>query len=269
MRRMRLEELVDLGLVDARERARRQRREQARGGAGRRLRGIRPPVGQGARRTTTAALVGAARHRAVRGLASAEPLHVLERHADRHRVLALLGLLFAAPWTDAPPDELRCNFVQYQWAQRASFRTDRWSVIFTVLRDGRPIGVQDMRATDFATRRTIESGSWLTRAEQGHGLGMEMRAALLSFAFDHLGAEVAESGAMTWNAASLGVSRRLGYRENGLTRVVGRPGVVGEELRGRLARDEFMRPDWTLLVDGAEPARTQLLGTLDGGRREG
>ena len=176
---------------------------------------------------------------------------------------------FAAPWTDAPPDELRRNFVQYQWAQRASFRTDRWSVIFTVLRDGRPIGVQDMRATDFATRRTIESGSWLTRAEQGHGLGIEMRAALLSFAFDHLGAEVAESGAMTWNAASLGVSRRLGYRENGLARVVGRPGVVGEELRVRLARDEFIRPDWTLLVDGAEPACAQLLGTRDGDRREG
>ena len=59
--RVRLEELVDLGLVDARERARRQRREQATLGCARRPRGIRPPVGQVGGRPPAARLVGAAR----------------------------------------------------------------------------------------------------------------------------------------------------------------------------------------------------------------
>ena len=166
---------------------------------------------------------------------------------------------FAAPWTDAAPDELRRNLAQFHWSQRAELRPDHWTLVFAVLRDGRPIGVQDLRATDFAIRRTISSGSWLTRAEQGQGLGSEMRAALLSFAFDDLGAEVAESGAMTWNASSLGVSRKLGYRPNGVARVVVRDGL-GIEQQLRLEREQFVRPDWTLVTEGVEAARAQLLG---------
>ena len=42
-----------------------------------------------------------------------------------------------------------------------------------------------------------------------------MRAAVLGFAFDGLGAQVAETSAFLDNAASNGVSRALGYEENG------------------------------------------------------
>lgn len=58
-------------------------------------------------------------------------------------------------------------------------------------------------------------------------IGKEMRAAVLSLAFDHLGAEVASSGAWEWNATSLGVSRALGYVDNGWFRHehLGRTGV--------------------------------------------
>ena len=42
-----------------------------------------------------------------------------------------------------------------------------------------------------------------------------MRAAVLAFAFDGLGAQVAESSAFLDNAASNAVSRALGYEENG------------------------------------------------------
>ena len=64
--------------------------------------------------------------------------------------------------------------------------------------------------------RTVHTGSWLGRAYQGRGLGKEMRAAVLGFAFDGLGAQVAESSAFLDNAASNGVSKSLGYEENGL-----------------------------------------------------
>src|SRR6478735_2669350 len=85
-----LEELVDLGLVDAREGARGQSGEQARRGARRRPRLVGPAVGETRGSAATARFVGAVAHGAMGSLAAAEPLHVVEGHADAHRVLALL-----------------------------------------------------------------------------------------------------------------------------------------------------------------------------------
>lgn len=167
---------------------------------------------------------------------------------------------FGVPWTDAEPAELRASFAQYQWRKRSAVRADTWDISFTVLLDDRPIGIQDVSAADFGTRRTVTTGSWLTRSQQGLGIGKQMRAATLLFVFDHLGAEVAESSAATWNRASLGVSRALGYEENGRSRVVERPGRSQTEQRVRLDRDAFRRPDWTLSVSGADAARAQLIG---------
>ena len=114
---------------------------------------------------------------------------------------------------------------RYFWRERAAVVPGTWMLNFAVLEDGVPIGVQDLRAVDFTPLRTVSTGSWLTRSRQGDGLGTEMRVAVLAFAFDHLGAEVAESGALDWNEASLGVSRKLGYRDNGVKRVTARPGT--------------------------------------------
>lgn len=166
---------------------------------------------------------------------------------------------FAVPWTDAEPEELRRSFVRYQWGKRARVRPGTWDLSLTVLLEGVPIGMQDICASDLRTRRTVTTGSWLTRAQQGIGIGKEMRAATLMFAFDHLGAEVAESSAATWNRSSLGVSRSLGYQENGQSRVVTRPGEADVEQRVRLDRDAFKRPDWTLAVSGLELALPELL----------
>jgi RimJ/RimL family protein N-acetyltransferase len=47
-----------------------------------------------------------------------------------------------------------------------------------------------------------------------------MRTAVLALAFDGLGAEVAETSAWADNAASIGVSRALGYEPNGTSRHV-------------------------------------------------
>ncbi len=167
---------------------------------------------------------------------------------------------FAMPWTDAPREQLLPNLARYVWQERAAIRPGTWNLLFAVLEDGRPIGVQDLRAVDFAALRTVSSGSWLTRSRHGDGLGTEMRAALLMFAFDELGAEVAESGAYDWNAPSLAVSTKLGYRENGIARVAPKPGVLETEVRLRLEPGWLRRPDWALRVEGADAARAALLG---------
>jgi RimJ/RimL family protein N-acetyltransferase len=166
---------------------------------------------------------------------------------------------FAVPWTDAEPDVLRRELARFVWRQRASIRPDTWTLQLAVLHEGRPVGVQDLSTADFAELRTVLTGSWLTRRAQGRGIGTEMRAAVLLFAFDVLGAEVAESSAASWNAASLGVSRRLGYVDNGVERRAPRPGRVIEEQRLRLPRESFVRPAWSLRVEGVEAARRDLL----------
>jgi RimJ/RimL family protein N-acetyltransferase len=167
---------------------------------------------------------------------------------------------FGVPWTDAEPDDLRRSFVQYQWGKRARVRPGTWDLSFVVLLDDVPIGIQDISAADLHILRTVTTGSWLTRSQQGLGIGKEMRAATLMFAFDHLGAEVAESGAATWNRASLGVSRALGYELNGLSRVVKRPGEAQIEQRVRLEAPSFRRPPWRLDVVGLDLALPELTG---------
>ena len=167
---------------------------------------------------------------------------------------------FAHAWTDEPPAILRREMARYFWRERAAVAPGTWMLNFAVLEDGVPFGVQDLRAVDFTPLRTVSTGSWLTRSRQGDGLGTEMRAAILAFAFDHLGAEVAESGALDWNDASLRVSRRLGYRDNGEKRVTARPGELAREVLLRLDRADFVRPAWELEVEGVEGARAALVG---------
>src|SRR5215207_8411705 len=106
---------------------------------------------------------------------------------------------FALPWTDEPPETLRREMARYFWRERAAVAPGTWMLNFAVLEHGTPIGVQDLRAVDFTPLRTVSSGSRLTRSRQRAGLGTEMRAAVLAFAFDHLGAEVAESAVIDWN----------------------------------------------------------------------
>jgi len=166
---------------------------------------------------------------------------------------------FDSPWTDAEPEQLARDFAKYHWHLRTTVQPGTWTLDFVVLHEGRVIGMQDVRAENLARTKAISSGSWLTRAAQGKRFGTEMRAAILLFAFDHLGVEVAESSAATWNASSLGVSRRLGYVDAGVTVVEPRPGEPNTMQKLRLDRENFPRPEWPLEVHGVAAARAELL----------
>ncbi|MBM7503388.1 GNAT family N-acetyltransferase [Agromyces aurantiacus] len=165
---------------------------------------------------------------------------------------------FATPWTDAEPAEQARGIAQHVWRQRAECTPDDWTLLFAIRHEGRAIGLQDVRGHRFPTRRTISTGSWLAGPMHGRGLGTEMRAAVLAFAFDHLGAEVAETSAADWNGSSQGVTRKLGYRENGFGRIETRPGRMSVDVRFRLEPSWFVRPGWTLEVEGVGDARREL-----------
>lgn len=166
---------------------------------------------------------------------------------------------FSIPWTAAEPPALQRSTLKFVWQTRSALGPDEWQLPLVAVVDGRPVGMQDLLSSQFPKLRVVSSGSWLGRAHQGQGLGKEMRAAMLHLAFAGLGALRAESGARADNAASLGVSRALGYRENGDAQVL-RGGQPVRHVRLVLPRDvwaERRRND--IEIVGLEPC-LELLG---------
>ncbi len=145
---------------------------------------------------------------------------------------------FGFPWTDASPEERARGTLQYHWSKRADWKPEKWSLDLVVIHDGAVVGTQGMSATDYAIVREVGTGSWLGQAHQGQGIGTEMRAALLHLAFAGLGALYATSAAFTDNLASQGVSRKLGYSDDGIERQASR-GQPATLRRLRLDRETW------------------------------
>lgn len=141
---------------------------------------------------------------------------------------------FMVAWTDAAPVERARSTLQYHWSQWGSWKPSQWVLELAVIRDGVVVGSQGVGARDFAVLREVHTGSWLGRRHQGQGIGTQMRAAVLHLAFDGLGAHHAVSAAFEDNPASLGVSRKLGYREDG---------IELHSVRGRAAVTHRLRLD--------------------------
>jgi RimJ/RimL family protein N-acetyltransferase len=157
------------------------------------------------------------------------------------RAVALAGvhppdfMPFIVPWTDDP--ELS-EFLAYHESRRREWSVDRWHLELGVWLEGDLAGVQAVTADDFPATRTVMTGSWLGRRFQRQGIGTEMRTAVLELAFRGLRANVARSGAIEGNAASLRVSQKLGYRVVGSGTVSPRGVEVGH------TDVELRREDW-------------------------
>jgi RimJ/RimL family protein N-acetyltransferase len=145
---------------------------------------------------------------------------------------------------------------QEYWRAMGTWTPDEWRLNFTVRRGGELLGAQELEGKSFPTLRTVDSASFLVPEARGQGVGKRMRRAVLTLAFGPLGAEYAISSAWPDNAASLGVSRSLGYTPNGLQR----------ERRGDGADDlvhlRLSRADWEasrqssgVRIEGFEPCR--------------
>ena len=146
---------------------------------------------------------------------------------------------FAVAWTDEPYSEEWV--VAFHRQQRESWRPDAWDLELGVWTNGELGGVQAVYAKDFPERRTVGTGSWLGRRFQRFGLGTEMRTAVLELAFRGLGAELARSGAIDGNVASMRVSEKLGYRIVG-TGTVSPRGVEVVHTDVGLRREDWRPP---------------------------
>jgi RimJ/RimL family protein N-acetyltransferase len=147
---------------------------------------------------------------------------------------------FAIAWSDAIGDpEFIDGFVAFHEDALASCSPEKWSLNWLVWSGDALVGTQGIGAEHFAETRAVATGSWLGQAHQRRGLGTEMRAAVLEFAFGGLGAETARSAWLDGNEASRRVSEKLGYRDAGIRteRPRGEP-VVAHEV-------ELSRADWS------------------------
>ena len=159
---------------------------------------------------------------------------------------------FAVPWSVLPSPEFERGFLKHWWLMRATWSPEQWVLNLMIELDGVPIGSQGIGADGFPIHRTVHTGSWLGRAYQGRGLGKEMRAAVLGFAFDGLRARVAETSALLDNAASNGVSRSLGYQENGFGSIA--PQGIARQTQNFRMTDEVWRsrPRPALTIEGLD-----------------
>jgi RimJ/RimL family protein N-acetyltransferase len=165
---------------------------------------------------------------------------------------------FYQPWTEAPADQLARNTAQYHWRTRADFSPTKWDLNLGVWRDGDLLGTQGVGTEHFLVTRTGETGSWLAREHQGQGIGTAMRQMICAFLFDHLDFEEITSGAFTDNPASLAVSRKVGYRDNGVRRLKRREGELALN-RGLVLRpDDLVRGEHPLVVEGVAAFRRSI-----------
>lgn len=159
---------------------------------------------------------------------------------------------FSVPWSTLPSPAFERGFLAYHWGNRSSWSPASWELGLAASQDGRLVGMQGIHAREFATARRVDTGSWLGRAFQGVGLGKEMRLSALALAFDGLGALLAETEAFLDNNASNGVSRSLGYEENGFGSLTP-DGVPRDTRRYRMTADGWRgRPRPPVTIHGLD-----------------
>jgi hypothetical protein len=84
-----------------------------------------------------------------------------------------------------------------------------------------------------------------------------MRKVICAFIFDHLGADYITSSAYSDNPASLGVSRKCGYRENGVS-ILNRMGKPATLQLVILEPGNLVRYEHSLSVEGVPEFRRSI-----------
>jgi RimJ/RimL family protein N-acetyltransferase len=164
---------------------------------------------------------------------------------------------FTFPWSLTPAPDMARNVAQYHWGNRARFSPARWNADLAVFFAGELVGSQGFSTADYLVTRTGETGSWLSRRFQGRGIGTAMRQVICAFLCDHLGARYITSSAYEDNPASLAVSRKTGYADNG-TEERNRLGKPATLRRVLLEPANLVRYDHPLTVTGLPEFRVSI-----------
>ena len=136
---------------------------------------------------------------------------------------------FKVQWTDVAPVERARSTMRYHWSCWGSWQPADWTLNLVVVRDGVVVGTQGMGGQ--TSRRSGKSGpgpgsAWSTRAR-----GSAPRCARPCWRWPSTDSEreFAVSAAFAGNPASLAVSRKLGYADDGFDRHL----IRGEPVQSR------------------------------------
>jgi RimJ/RimL family protein N-acetyltransferase len=160
---------------------------------------------------------------------------------------------FLTSWTAGDPQD-RARFVlQEHWSQLGTWSASAWRLGLGVFLDEQPLGIVTLRARDFLVVREVTTSSWLGLPHHGKGYGTEARAGLLTLAFDYLGADAALTEVFRDNHSSQGVSRKLGYEPDGISRDArGNEVVVSDRLRLTRQKWQSQPPTGTTVIGYAD-----------------
>ena len=162
---------------------------------------------------------------------------------------------FLVDWDSGTDEEIAKNIAHFQWATRANFSRQEWTIEFTARVDGRVIGLQGITGKDFLATKSVTTGSWLARVEQGQGYGTQMRRAVVTAFADHFDVEVFHTAHIDGNDASRRVSEKLGYAPNGQKRIVVQDGNAHTEHQLVLPAADIIRGPEPVEVTGTEAVR--------------
>jgi RimJ/RimL family protein N-acetyltransferase len=125
----------------------------------------------------------------------------------------------SVPWLshrDDSPSERARRLLQFVWGAWGSIAPGSWVLTLAASVDNKLVGTQSIYAYNFAVTREATTGSWVTTGHRGKGIGTSMRNAILHLGFDGLGAHWMRTTVRKDNAASLAVTAKHRYAEDGL-----------------------------------------------------
>ena len=153
-------------------------------------------------------------------------------------IAELRQFLWFLPWVaeEPTPDsaEIRCRKCEANFLARSDL-----SFLMIEKSSGRLVGSVGLHRTDWTLPKT-EVGYWVRKSESGKGFVAEGVEALVSWAFERLGAQRVELVTDEANLAARKVAERRGFRLEGILRNVQR-GPEGE-LRGHCIYARFPPP---------------------------
>lgn len=139
---------------------------------------------------------------------------------------------FFSMWTDGGLEQVARRVAQQLWKAAGTWQRNDCTLLPAVEHQGRIIGCQNLGAKDFADVREGLVTARFGRRFHGHGPGPTSRAAVLDLVFDGLGAEDVMTVICQDNSPALRVTRRLGFKPDGVQVNVVRGGrAVSDRLR--------------------------------------
>mmetsp|Transcript_22741 Transcript_22741/g.79481 ORF Transcript_22741/g.79481 Transcript_22741/m.79481 type:complete len:443 (-) Transcript_22741:18-1346(-) len=180
----------------------------------------------------------------------------LAKHANNVKLASMMRDAFPSPYTEED-----ARYFVTELAPSWSRADDLMPTVFAIDLDGELVGVVSLTLGDDIARRSAELGVWVAEEHWGKGLGSSAVRQLVAWAFDDdadvgFGLLRVYADAYAHNAASIGMLRKCGFRDEAVLRDHHRKGgELGDVVQLSITRAPSAGDEAGLAGDvGAGPA---------------